>query len=51
MDSIKSIVSIFELSFTTLNRWRAKYRTNGSSALCDLIEEEIKNGDCTRIDH
>jgi transposase-like protein len=35
IDSITSIASLFELSVTTLNRWRAKYRTYGSSALCD----------------
>ncbi|ACB61732.1 transposase IS3/IS911 family protein [Exiguobacterium sibiricum 255-15] len=33
IDSIKSIASLFELSVTTLNRWRAKYRTGGPSAL------------------
>lgn len=38
MDSIKSIASIFELSVTTLNRWRAKYRTYGSLALRDRTE-------------
>ncbi|MGE6556760.1 IS3 family transposase [Exiguobacterium artemiae] len=47
MDSIKSIASLFELSVTTLNRWRAKYRTYGSSSLRDRTEwtgypEELK---------
>ncbi|WP_414651112.1 hypothetical protein [Exiguobacterium sp. UBA1053] len=37
-DSIKSTVSLFELSVTTLNRWRAKYRTYASFTLRDRTE-------------
>lgn len=32
-DSIKSIASLFELSVTTLNGWRTKYRMGGFSTL------------------
>lgn len=47
IDSIKSIASLFELSVTTLNRWRTKYRTGGSMALRNRTEwtrypEELK---------
>ncbi|WP_051004038.1 helix-turn-helix domain-containing protein [Exiguobacterium antarcticum] len=47
VDSIKSIASLFELSVTTLNRWRTKYRTGGSIALRNRTEwtrypEELK---------
>ncbi|WP_256442249.1 helix-turn-helix domain-containing protein [Exiguobacterium sp. s161] len=32
-NSIKSIASLFELSVTTLNGWRTKYRVGGFSTL------------------
>jgi len=46
-DSIRAIASLFELSVTTLNRWRAKYRKGGSLALRNRTEwtrypEELK---------
>ena len=46
-NSINSIASLFELSITTLNRWRAKYRTYSPSALHGRTEwtdypEELK---------
>ena len=46
-DSIKSTASLFELSVTTLNSWRTKYRKGGFSALdnrtrCTGYSEELK---------